>query len=457
MTDSRPWPATTLELIPAKALVPFAGNARTHNEHQIETIADLMKQFGFTIPILRDESGTILAGHARLKAALLNLSRGHTAFANVPVVTAKGWSEEEKRAYVIADNQSALLAGWNFGVLASEVEALAGAGFDVLMLGFGDSELRKLTGYAAGLVDEDAAPALSDVPVSRTGDMWRLGQHRILCGDATSANDVGRLLDGAHPLLMVTDPPYGVEYDPEWRKAAGVSASTRMGAVANDDRFDWREAWALFPGDVAYVWHAGKFAAEVKQSLAACDFEIRSQIIWRKSRFAIGRSDYHWQHEPCWYAVRKSAASHWVGGRKQSTVWDIAGANAGADTDENAFTAHGTQKPVDCMRRPIENNSTSGDIVFDPFLGSGTTLIAAEQCERMCYGLEIDPRYVDVIVRGWQAFTGKQATLSDTGQSFEHVERERKQKSNGRERTKAKADRVAGSGRQQRKARAPAK
>ena len=203
---------------------------------------------------------------------------------------------------------------------------------------------------------------------------------------------------------MVTDPPYGVDYDPAWRNVAGVSATKRTGKVTNDDRADWREAWCLFPGDVVYVWHAAVHATTVAESLIGCGFDIRAQIVWSKSRFALGRGDYHWQHEPCWYAVRKGTRSHWQGGRDQSTLWSIAVAGA-----EDAATAHGTQKPVEAMRRPIVNNSERGDVVYEPFCGSGTTLIAAETVGRTCFAMEVDPAYCDVVVERWEAFTGNKA------------------------------------------------
>ena len=192
---------------------------------------------------------------------------------------------------------------------------------------------------------------------------------------------------------------------PNWRNEAGVSTTKRTGRVANDDRADWREAWALFPGDIAYVWHAAVHATTVAESLIACGFEIRAQIIWSKNRFALGRGDYHWQHEPCWYAVRKGTRSHWQGARDQSTLWSIAAAGA-----EDAATPHGTQKPVEAMRRPIVNNSARGDAVYEPFCGSGTTLIAAETTGRVCLAMELDPAYCDVIVERWEAFTGRSAT-----------------------------------------------
>ena len=220
------------------------------------------------------------------------------------------------------------------------------------------------------------------------------------------------LLGGVRPHLMVTDPPYGVEYDPAWRQRAGVNTNTKKsGKVLNDDRADWREAWALFPGEVAYVWHASLFTREVLDSLEACEFEHRAMIIWAKDRFTLGRGHYHWQHEPCWYVVKKGRTGHWGGDRKQSSVWNI-------KAREDSGHGHGTQKPVECMRRPIENNSSPGQAVYEPFSGSGTTIIACEQIARVCYAIELNPIYVDVAIRRWQDFTGQRAYLEATGEPF---------------------------------------
>ncbi len=278
-----------------------------------------------------------------------------------------------------------------------------------------------LEGSEDGSAGEDVVPELPAEPVTRPGDLWRLPPHRLLCGDATVATDVERLLAGAVPHLMVTDPPYGVEYDPAWRNEAGVSATARIGKVTNDDRADWREAWALFPGDVAYVWHAGVHARMVAESLEICGFRIRSQIIWVKPRFVLGRGDYHWQHEPCFYAVRRGATGHWQGARDQSTVWQIGHAG-----DEDEATVHGTQKPVECMRRPIMNNSARGELVYEPFAGSGSTLIAAESVGRACLAIEIDPHYCDVVIERWQRFTGKSALLDGSDRTFSELKRERR-------------------------------
>ena len=230
--------------------------------------------------------------------------------------------------------------------------------------------------------------------------------------DATDGAAVGRLLAGVEPVLMVTDPPYGVEYDPEWRVRQGLAerGDLALGKVANDDRANWREAWAHFPGNVAYVWHAALHTATVAESLTSAGFTIRSQIVWDKTRLVIGRGDYHWQHEPCWYVVRNGKAGNWVGGRSQTTIWQI--------PHRKSETGHGTQKPVECMRRPMLNNSNPVDAVYDPFLGSGTSIIAAETTGRHCFGLELDPAYVDVIVRRWQAMTGEVARLQGDDRSF---------------------------------------
>lgn len=407
-----------IEQWPLDRLLPYAANARTHPDEQVAQIAGSIAEFGFNVPCLVDERGVLVAGHGRLLAAQrLGLSQ-------VPVIRLDHLSDAQARAYRIADNQIALNSGWDDALLSAEVARLKEDGVDLELLGFPEDELDRLLagldGEKGGNEDEDLVPEPPETPISRPGDLWILGRHRLLCGDATRASDVARLLGDVRPHLMVTDPPYGVDYDPSWRNEAGVSATTRTGRVSNDDRADWREAWAVFPGDVAYVWHAGVHARTVAESLDASGFPIRSQIIWSKSRFVLGRGDYHWQHEPCFYAVRKGATGHWQGARDQSTVWMIGGGG-----DEDAATVHGTQKPVECMRRPMVNNSERGDAVYEPFAGSGTTLIAAESIERRCFAMEIDQRYCDVIIERWQSFTGSKAQLETDGRSFEDVRTER--------------------------------
>ena len=306
-------------------------------------------------------------------------------------------------------------------VLRGELQDLQAGLFDMSLLGFGDLELGSLLAGpgSTGLTDPDDSPPVPTRPVTALGDVWLLGRHRIVCGDCTDPEVVAAACNGVKPHLMVTDPPYGVEYDASWRinakdpQGRPLSKGTNaMGKVENDDRADWREAWALFPGDVAYVWHGGLHASVVADSLMAAGFAIRSQIIWNKSRLLIGRGDYHWKHEPCWYVVRKSKTGHYSGDRKQCTVWDI-------DKQQKNETGHSTQKPVECMKRPIENNSSVGQAVYEPFSGSGTTIIAAEMTGRACHAIELSPAYVDVAVKRWQDFTGKRATREADGFEFD--------------------------------------
>lgn len=417
MKDLR-FQSSAIELWPVDRLIPYAGNARVHGEDQVARLAESLVRFGWTAPCLVDERGVLVAGHGRLLAAR------KIGLREVPVIRLDHLSDAEARAYRIADNKLTELAGWDDALLAAELARLREDGVDLDLLGFAEDELDRLfdslDGADGAMDGEDVVPEPPTIPVTRSGDLWLLGKHRLLCGDATSADDVGRLLAGAVPHLMVTDPPYGVEYDPAWRNEAGVSATARTGRVSNDDRADWREAWALFPGDVAYVWHAGVHARTVAESLEASGLMIRSQIVWAKPRFVLGRGDYHWQHEPCFYAVRKGANGHWQGARDQSTLWTI-----GSGGDEDEATTHGTQKPVECMRRPIVNNSKRGDLVYEPFAGSGTTIVAAESVGRVCLAMEIDPRYCDVIVERWQAFTGSPAILYGDDRSFADVKDER--------------------------------
>jgi DNA modification methylase len=435
-------PRLEVEYLAVKALTPYARNSRTHSDAQVAQIAASIREFGFTNPILIDDRGTIIAGHGRLMAAM------RLGLAEVPTICLGHLTAEQRRAYVIADNRLALNAGWDMEMLAAEVRTIQNdidgglVEFGLDILGFDTPELAEMLDAMDGAGDGDAGdggdaenetPAVQAVPISRPGEVWLLGAHRLICGDATDPKVVAAVFDGEKPGLMVTDPPYGVNYDPEWRKKAGVNNSDRMGKVKNDDRADWREVWALFPGAVAYIWHASAFSDVVMDSLRAVGFDVRQQLIWAKARMALGRSAYHWKHEPCWYAVRKGSDANWKGGRKQTTLWTLGVSLSDLDDenieaglqDEDAATVHGTQKPVELMRRPILNHTDVGGVVYDPFMGSGTTLIAAQTAGRVCLGCELDPVYVDVAVRRWQAFTGQRAKLAGDGRTFDEVAAER--------------------------------
>jgi DNA modification methylase len=356
-----------------------------------------------------------LARGDALKAEILWAEFRKFPFCGVPVILLKGLTELQRRQLMLADNRIALNAGWNLDLLCVELQDLSTLGADLSVLGFSAAELSQALTPAdtMGLTGEDEVPPPSRSAVSRPGDIWCLGPHRLACGDCTDAAIVEALLAGVEPRLMVTDPPYGVDYDPAWRHRAGVNQSARVGKVCNDQRADWAAAWALFPGQISYVWHGALHAATVAESLVRQGFTIRAQIIWAKERLVIGRGDYHWQHEPCWYAVRDKG--NWTGDRKQTTLWTIA--HGGQDAE----TIHGTQKPVECMRRPMLNNSAPGEAVYDPFLGSGTTLIAAQTTGRVCFGMELDPVYVDVAIERWQAFTGDPAKLASDQRRFDDV------------------------------------
>ena len=271
------------------------------------------------------------------------------------------------------------------------------------------------------LTDPDDAPEPPEEPVTQRGDVWTLGRHRLMCGDSQDEADVDKLLDGATPRLMVTDPPYGVNYDADWRNRSrdvgdfqGVVGShkitrSNIGSVANDDMVDWHIALSRSPSLVAYVWTASLHVVETASILSSLGLEIRALLIWRKPSIAVSRGHYHWQHEPLWYAVRKGSTAGWIGDRSQSTIWDIAGLNpmGRSSSEMDKASGHSTQKPVECMERPIRNHD--GD-VYDPFVGSGTTIIAAERQSRACWAMELEPKYVDAAVKRWEDYTGGKAT-----------------------------------------------
>ena len=401
--------------LPLEQIIPYARNPR-RNEQAIATVAASIQEFGWRQPIVVDEAMVVLAGHTRLEAAR------KLGFKTAPVHVAKGLTASQARAFRIMDNRSGENAEWDKVLLNLELADLLEADFDLGLTGFTEDEVNALmssldagTGPQEG---EDEIPETPEEPISRPGDLWLLGHHRLLCGDSTVATDVDRLLGPVKPLLMVTDPPYGVEYDPGWRNEAGAAKTKRTGKVLNDDRADWREAWALFPGNIAYVWHADRHASSVQASLEATGLVMRAQIIWAKDRMVLSRGDHHWQHEPCWYAVREGKPGGWAGDRKQTTLWSI-------PARDDSGHGHSTQKPVECMRRPIVNNSSPGQAVYEPFCGSGTTMIAAEMEGRHAYCMELSEVYCDVIVKRWQAFTGQEATLEGDGRTFEAISDER--------------------------------
>jgi DNA modification methylase len=390
---------------PAAELKPYPGNPRIPGQ-AVQRVAASIREFGWRQPIVVDEHDEILVGHTRRLAAI-ELDQEM-----VPVHVAEGLSEAQKKAYRLADNRLNEYAAWDDELLEHELRELAELGIDMELTGFSVTQLRR---YTAADMSED--PVVQDAPPrAQPGELWICGQHRILCGDATREEDVALLLQDDRPVLMVTDPPYGVNYDPTWRADHGLSQEGDQRQMQNDDRVDWREAWALFPGDVAYVWHGALQCCEVAESLRACDFMIRAQIVWAKQKLAISRGHYHWQHETayiatrheaCWYSVRNGEPSHWTGSRGETTLWEIGG--------DTFVSEHPTQKPIEAMARPMMNSSEPGDYVYDPFVGSGTSLLAAERTGRRCLALELDPKFADVAIARWEAEAGQEATRHEDG------------------------------------------
>lgn len=425
-------------LVPIMDLVPDPANAMSHPERNIDAIRASLFSFGQHRPavVQRVKNGLVVRIGNGMREAALSLGWTHLAAA----VTED--DDVKATARAIADNRTSQLAEWKTPELLRQLDSLAGvdptwpkiAGFSEEELG----EFRKLAEEAAGggvgggggaysePGDDDPVEPPKD-PVTRLGDVWVVGDHRIGCGDSTDAAVVLGVLTGAKPGIMATDPPYGVEYDPEWRDKAAAAGkiafgAARRGRVSNDDRVDWSAAWRGFGGDVAYVWHAGLFSPMVAVSLEENRLEIRSQIIWVNPRFAISRGHYHWRHEPCWYAVRRGSTASWIGNRSQTTVIECDSLFRSATGDDQQ-TDHGTQKPVACFLNPIRNHGHRE--VYDPFVGSGSSMIAAHRCGKVGYGVDLDPRYVDIAVRRLAKVVGVEARLEETGETFEDVAIER--------------------------------
>lgn len=403
-------------LVPIESIRGYENNARTHSKDQIDQIIASIKNYGFLVPIEINDEGMILSGHARLEAAkALGLT-------HVPVMKHRHLGALKERGYLLAANKLALKAGWDSEKLGVEFLFLEQGGFDMFLTGFDQEEIFDFLNpemETSGFSDGEESGESTEFQVTKTGDIWILGNHRLMCGDSTYVDSVKSLYRDVKCNLMVTDPPYGVEYDPSWREGVDLGKGKRAtGKVRNDEIVDWSQAYSLFEGNVAYVWHAGKFTHVVAKNLEDCGFKMVNQIIWAKQHFVLSRGDYHWQHEPCWYAIRDGERHAWRGKRDQSTLWEISNNNSFGNPKPEETVGHGTQKPLDCMIRPIENNSRPKDHVYDPFGGSGTTLIACEKLNRHCLMMEIDEKYCDMIIRRWQKFTNKIAVLESTGEVF---------------------------------------
>lgn len=375
-----------IEMVAIADMHAYENNPKTHPKHQVELLKASITEYGWTTPVLLDKDNVVIAGHGRLEAAL------HLGMTEAPAVRLEHLTPEQARAYRIADNRLTEMGGWDEHLLAAELEELISADFDTDLTGFAEEEVGKL--LEPDPTEDAAAPDPPAEPSTKPGDLWILDRHRLICGDSTDAETVARVLDGEKPNLMVTDPPYGVELKPPYGEKPPIE---------NNERSDWAAAYALFPGDVAYIWSAGIALAESGMQLDAFGFQSRALISWLKNSGMVSRGNYNHRCEYLAYAVRAGGNANWIGDYKQSTFWDDI--NIVLPSHPEA-TSHSTQKPLECMARPIRNHS--GD-VYDPFLGSGTTLIAAENLRRRCFGVEIDPAYCDVIVERWQNHTGQKA------------------------------------------------
>jgi DNA modification methylase len=398
---------------PLGELVPYARNPRTHTDAQVAQIAASIREFGWTNPVLVDGASGIIAGHGRvLAASKLGLER-------VPVIELAHMTETQKRAYVLADNQLALNAGWDEALLRLELADLSELGFELGLIGFGAGELERLLAGdgRTGLAEDDEAPALPEQAITQPGDLWVLGEHRLLCGDATASADVERVLGGQLADMTFTDPPYNVDY----ANSPKDKLRGKHRPILNDDLGSGFEAFLhdacanilrMTKGAV-YVCMSSSELHTLQRAFTAAGGKWSTFVIWAKHTFTLGRSDYQRQYEPILYGWPQGHDRYWCGARDQGDVWLV---DKPARND-----LHPTMKPVALVERAVRNSSKSRDIVLDPFGGSGSTLIACEKTRRQARLLELDPKYCDVIVGRWQDWTGEQAMLEGDGRSFEEI------------------------------------
>lgn len=392
-------------------LIPYIRNARTHSESQIAQIAASIKEFGFLSPILIAEDNTILAGHGRLAAARkLGLTK-------VPCVKESHLTETQRRAYIIADNKLSLNAGWDEDILAIELSELQGADFDLDLLGFDESELVSIFEDDKEVEDDDfdVEEELNKPCFSKAGDIWTLGRHRLICGDSTKEETYKRLMDGKRANLVVTDPPYNVNYE-------GSAGKIKNDNMDNDKFYNFLlDAFSNMEKVMAddasiYVFHADTEGLNFRKAFNDAGFYLSGCCIWKKPSLVLGRSPYQWQHEPCLYGWKKKGKHQWYSGRKETTIWEFEKPKKNAE--------HPTMKPIALLAYPITNSSMSNTIILDPFGGSGSTLIACEQTDRSCYTIELDEKFCDVIVKRYieQVGTDKDVSVLRDGKEYLYSE-----------------------------------
>lgn len=390
---------TEMQLVPITKLVPYVNNARTHSPEQINKLRSSLREFGFINPVIIDRDFGVIAGHGRILAAK------EEGIAEVPCVFADHLTEAQKKAYILADNRMAMDAGWDEELLRVEIEALQAEAFDLSLTGFDEKELSDLFKDDADVQEDDfdVAAELEKPTFSKSGDVWTLGRHRLLCGDSTKAETFAILMNGRKANLVVTDPPYNVNYE-------GTA-----GKIKNDNLADEKFYQFLFDAfsniekvmadDASiYVFHADTEGLNFRKAFSDAGFYLSGCCIWKKPSLVLGRSPYQWQHEPCLYGWKKSGKHQWYADRKQTTIWEF------EKTKKN--TDHPTMKPIPLLAYPIQNSSMSNTLILDPFGGSGSTLIACEQTDRDCYTIELDEKYCDVIVKRYIEQVGSADSVS---------------------------------------------
>jgi DNA modification methylase len=401
-----------IELWPIDQLVPYARNSRTHSETQVAQVAASIAEFGFVNPILVGADRVLIAGHARLLAAR------KLEFTEVPVIRLEHLSESQRRALVIADNRLALNAGWDEEMLTLELGALKEEDFNLEILGMDDDELNQLLAAdaaAEGLTDEDAVPEVPENPVSRTGDLWLLGAHRLLVGDATIPADIQRLMTADLADFVFSDPPYNIDYQGYTKDRLSIQndqmSAEQFKTFLRNSFQSFRQA--VKPAASLYICHSSSWQREFQNALEEAGFQVRCQIIWAKNTFAWGFGRYKFQHEPIFYCHVAGEKDSWYGDKSQSTLWE--------ENKPTANRLHPTMKPVELVERALVNSSKAGDLVLDLFGGSGTTLIGCERTKRKARLMELDPRYADVIVGRYQEYSGKPAVLDGDGRTFTEI------------------------------------
>lgn len=401
-----------IESIELENLIPYARNARTHNSDQISQIAGSIKEFGFNNPVLIDKENGVIAGHGRIVAAR------KIGLKEIPCIRLEHLTETQRKAYILADNRIALNAGWEAELLSLELSELLDGGVNLESLGFDADEIDALLNKiepTEGLTDEDATPEVPEEPVTKPGDVWILGKHRLMCGDSTSIQALEALCQDQAVDMWLTDPPYNVAYEGKTKDALKIQNDSM-----DDEQFRQflRDSYVaadavMKPGAVFYIWHADSEGYNFRGAAQDAGWKVRQCLIWKKQTMVMGRQDYHWKHEPCLYGWKDGAGHLWAADRKQTTILEFDRPSRNAE--------HPTMKPVALFEYQLLNNTKGGDIVLDSFGGSGTTLIAAEKNGRIARLMELDAKYCDVIVKRWQDFTGKQATLESTGQTYSEI------------------------------------